>query len=377
MTRPRVNEPFSVPPPEPPQGSASGNPLVPEEISVVGLFNVLLRYRVLIVVLALAFGFYAGLKSFTAPKSYTTEAKFMPKGGRGQSQISGLAERFGISVTGGEGSQSSQFYTDLLESRPLLSNVADQTYTVQRDSAMLTGNLYDVFKIADPRPAVRRVKVIEQLKGAISATTAARTGVITVTIRTGRPELSQQIGTKLLEQVNIANLDRRQQQAAAERGFVERQMGEKRAELRLAESELGTFLERNRQWRTSPQLTLEYGRLERAVGMRQQIYTSLLQEYEIARIDEVRDLPVITVVEPAEAAILPDRKGGTRKTLIGMIAGLVLGIVLAFVFDRIARNRAAQTDDFLEFAQLRREAIGDLTHPWRPVARVFRSRQRT
>ncbi|MBA3341077.1 MAG: hypothetical protein H0T48_04510 [Gemmatimonadaceae bacterium] len=377
MTRPRVNEPLGVPPTEPTQSDARRSPLVPEEISVVGLLNVLLRYRVLIILLPLAFGFRAGLRSFTAPLSYTTVAQFMPKGGRGQSQISGIAAQFGIPVSGGEGSQSSQFYMDLLESRPLLSKVADERYTVQRDSTMFTGNLYQIFKVSEPRAAVRRVKVVERLQAAISATTSARTGVITVTVRSSRPELSQQIATNLLEQVNVANLARRQEQAAAERGFVERQMGEKRAELRMAESELGSFLERNRQWRTSPQLTLEQGRLQRAVDMRQSIYTNLLQAYETARIEEVRDLPLITIVEPPEAAVVPDVKGGVRKTLIGMITGLVLAIVLAFVLDRMARNRAAQTDDFREFAQLSREAMGDLTHPWRPVARVFRSRQRT
>jgi hypothetical protein len=53
----------------------------------------------------------------------------------------------------------------------------------------------------------------------------------------------------------------------------------------------------------------------------------------------------------------------------------VLGCRLAFVLDRMARNRALQTDDFIEFAALRREAMTDLIHPWRPVARLFRRGQ--
>jgi hypothetical protein len=43
----------------------------------------------------------------------------------------------------------------------------------------------------------------------------------------------------------------------------------------------------------------------------------------------------------------------------------------------MAKNRDAQTDDFLEFSELKREAIGDLTHPWRPISRAWSSRRRS
>ena len=50
----------------------------PKDISAVSLINVLLRHRTMIILLALAFGFYAGFKSVTSPKSFTSWASFMP-----------------------------------------------------------------------------------------------------------------------------------------------------------------------------------------------------------------------------------------------------------------------------------------------------------
>jgi uncharacterized protein involved in exopolysaccharide biosynthesis len=200
--------------------------------------------------------------------------------------------------------------------------------------------------------------------------------VITLTVVTGNPELSVQVARNVLDQVNVYNLANRQKQAAAERSFAERQVGEKRAELRQSEGELENFLESNRQYRQSPQLMLEYNRLQREVDRRNLIYSSLLSAYETARIEEVKDLPVITVIEPPEMPIGPDRRGGVRKTAIGLLIGFVLGCLIAFARDRMARNREAQTDEFLEYAQLKREAIGDLTHPWRPISRAFGSRRR-
>ena len=349
----------------------------PADISAMSLVNVLLRHRILIMVLAVGFGVYAGAKSLTSPKFYTAQAQFMPKGARGQGQLGGIAAQFGLSLNGGDASQSPQLYTDLLETKSLLWPVAQRTYRVRQDSGEVPGDLLKIFDIRDPRAAVRRAKVVIALQGAIRANLAAKTGVITVTVTTLDPELSLQIAQNLLEQVNVYNLTRRQEQAAAERVFVERQMGEKRAELRAAEQELESFLERNKVWRSSPQLTLEFGRIQRQVDMRNQIYTNLLQAFETARIEEVRDLPVITVIEAPESPLDPDRRGGLQKTLIGLLIGLVLGCIIAFLRDKIARNRESQSDEFLEFAALRREALGDLTHPWRPVTRVFGSRYKT
>ncbi|HEX5577950.1 MAG TPA: hypothetical protein VFX40_06200 [Gemmatimonadaceae bacterium] len=347
----------------------SGEVATPD-ISVVSVVNVLLRYRYLIAFLALGIGGYMGLRSFTSGRSYTSTAVFMPKGARGQSQLGGLAAQFGINL-GGD-AQGSQLYTDMLKTKALLWPVAQQTYTVTRDSGTVSGDLIRIFNIKDPRPAARRQKVITRLQMAVKPTLNNKTGVINVNVTTGNPELSLQIARNVLDQVNAYNLRTRQEQAAAERGFVERQLAEKRAELRAAESVLASFLERNKMFRASPQLTLEYERLDREVNMRQNIYSSLSAAFEQARIEELRDLPVITVIEAPELPLEPNARGGVRKTLLGLIIGLVLGCILAFVLDRMARNRALQTDDFIEFAALRREAMTDLIHPWRPVARLFR-----
>jgi uncharacterized protein involved in exopolysaccharide biosynthesis len=371
VTRPFVSGPSAVGP-----QSEAYLEEPPKAISAVSIFNVLLRYRVMIVVLALLSGFWAGLKSVTSAKHFTTEAMFMPKGARGQSQLSGLAAQFGVNINAGDASQSPQMYTDLLEMTALLWPVAMREYRVTTDSGVITANLQKLYRVKPDRPEVMKKKKVEALQGAVKGTVMPKTGVIFLTVSTGSPELSLQIARNLLEQVNIFNLSKRQEQAAAERAFAERQVAEKRAELRQAETELENFLESNRLYRQSPQLTLEFGRLDRQVLMRNQIYTSLLSAYETARIEEVKDLPVINIIEPPELPIGPDRRGGVKKTAIGLLVGFAVACMIAFVRDRMARNREAQTDDFVEFAELKREAIGDLTHPWRPISRAIGSRRR-
>ncbi|HEY4954941.1 MAG TPA: hypothetical protein VII02_08650, partial [Gemmatimonadaceae bacterium] len=189
--------------------------------------------------------------------------------------------------------------------------------------------------------------------------------------------LAVQIAQGLLDQVNAFNLNRRQESASAEREFIEKRLAEAQAQLSQAEDNLQSFLTENRDFRSSPSLQLGFDRLNRNVSSRQSLYNGLATSYEQAKIEEVRDLPVITVLEPPEMPIQPDPHGGKRKVILGMLVGLVAGMVLAFLLDRLAANRNVRSDELEEFAALKRDALGDLTHPWRAIGRAIPSRKRS
>ncbi len=373
--RPRSTEPLTVQVPV--------EPIRPdpapyaEEFSVVSLVNTALRHRWLIVTLALALGFYSGLKSFRSPRLYTTEAQFMLKGSRPATQMQGLAAQFGIAVGGGDAGQSPQFYMDLIESRPVLNAVANQQYRLRTDTGVVAGNLATLYNIKNKNPAIVRANVTNALKGQISEAVSLKTGVITLRVHARQPGLAVQIARAVLDQVNVFNLSRRQEQASAERAFIEKRLGEAQGELTQAESNLQSFLLENRDFRSSPTLTMEFDRLNRAVQSRQSLYNALATNYEQAKIEEVRDLPVITVLEPPDYPIQPDAHGGLRKVFLGMLVGFAIGILLAFLRDRLAANRERRSGEFVEFSELTRETLADLTHPWRPIGRLLASRRRS
>ena len=372
MTIPRQSEALTV-------SGQSREIIVPDEyrqpISAVTFVNVLLRHRTLIVLTTLIFGFWAGLNSVTSPKGYSAYAAFMPRGARGAGQLGGLAAQFGINLSGGDAMSSPQLYTDLMEMRTILLPVAQKTYRIRRADSVVEGNIEKIYNIKG-RPAVREARAVLSLRGAVKSAVNAKTGVINLTVKTGNADLSYQIAKNVLDQLNVYNMTNRQAAAAAEREFVELQVGEKAAELRVAEDRLASFLESNRQYRTSPQLTLEYARLERDVARKNQVYGQLSAAFQTARIEEIRNLPVINVLEAPELPIGPDPRGGVRRTLTGMFLGFVLACLFSYVRDRFAHHRATGSDEVLEYAALKREAIGDLTHPWRPLTRAIGSRRR-
>ena len=138
----------------------------------------------------------------------------------------------------------------------------------------------------------------------------------------------------MIAQVDSFNLKSRQSQASAERRFTERRVAEAQAEARQAQDELQAFLQRNRDFRSSSQLNFAYERLADNVSLRQQIYTSVAQAYEQARIEEVRDTPVITLVEAPMLPARPDSRPFGRAIAAGVLLSLIAARFLAVRHDR-------------------------------------------
>jgi uncharacterized protein involved in exopolysaccharide biosynthesis len=369
MSMPEVNQ-LAVRQVREPAGRPGYDGGDPEEVSLLGLVNVVLRYRAFVVGMMLAVALLISASVLLQPRVYAATAKFVPQSRNATSNLGGLAAQFGLAMPGDPG-QSPQFYVDLITSREILGSVVSTPFTYPTDSGTITTTLVDLYGRGAERPQLRREAAIDQLRNRVDGEISAATSVVTVKTTASNPVLAKEITARTLALVNEFNLARRKSQAAAERRFTQQRLDEVKRDLRDAENRLQRFLEGNRSLALSPALKFEQQRLERGVALQQQLYTNLSQAYEQAKIDEVRDTPVITVVEEPEVPVRPEPRGLIRKGLLGLALGAILGIVLAFARDFLSRSRAERSPDFVEFVELRQAAVDDLKHPWRPVARLF------
>ncbi len=195
------------------------------------------------------------------------------------------------------------------------------------DGAKIT--LDDALGVEEDSPEETREAVIRELGARVVASANTRTGVVRVTGRFPQRTLARDVVARLVDLLNEFNLKTRQTAAVAEREFTESRLRQAKEELRSAEDDLQGFLQRNRDYRSSPQLTFAADRLEREVAVRQQVVSTLAQAFEQARIEEVRDTPVITVIEAAEAPVRADPRRLVVMTALSFFGGGVLGIALA------------------------------------------------
>lgn len=271
------------------------------------------------------------LVAFLLPRKYSAIASFVPQRSElARSGLASIAAQFGVNLPMGDAGESPAFYAQLLQSRTLLRFVVNQRYPVPKTTAD-SATLVDLWRVKGDTPGIREEKAIERLSKVLSVRPDNELNLVSFTVRTRDARLSAALAGTLVDELNRFNVERRQSRAASERKFTEQRSADAREELRNAESSLETFLERNRRYTDSPALVATYNRLQRELGFRQQVYTSLAQAHERARIEEVQDTPVITVVESPVEPARPDPRGILRFASVGLLFGILLGLGAALI----------------------------------------------
>lgn len=301
------------------------------DLSPLWVLATLLRARAVIVRAVVAGAVLAIGGSFFIPAKYTTTFSFTPaasndQGGGGLAQLAG---QFGFALGGlaGQG-QSPQFYADLLGTREILGPIVTDSFAAGPDSTVKVP--LAVFLDTDNKDPDRAFEgTLKELNDKViqAAVQSKTTGVVTVRVRTTSPYVSYALAERLVAAVNDFNARTAQAQASEERKFLESRLADEQGALRAAEDAQQRFLQTNRVTTNSPELTFQLGRLQRNVDLHSGIVTSLAQQYEQARIQEVRNTPAITLVDRPTLPRVADPRGRGK---------LMLGV--AFFFAMVAAS---------------------------------------
>lgn len=80
--------------------------------------------------------------------------------------------------------------------------------------------------------------------------------------------------------------------------------------------------------RQVPRLAVPYANLLREVQVQETVYNLLTQQYEIARIEEAKDIPVVNVID---APGIPEKKSFPPRALLSLASTLVIVVIASFV----------------------------------------------
>jgi uncharacterized protein involved in exopolysaccharide biosynthesis len=321
------------------------------QTSLFAMGTTILRKRWRIMRWTLAGAVIAALLTFTSPTVYSATASFIPQGtdpGRA-SNLQSLAGQLGVSLPSTNQQLSPEFYVKLLKSRELLRTIVRDTLVVQEMGGRRVPFL-DLFDVAGKTQTRREEVGVRMLMRNVGAASSKTTGVVDFSVTTKWPSVSVAIANALVDGLNRFNQRMRQEQAGAERKFVEGRLNIAGADLRAAEDRLEDFQRTNRQFANSPDLSFQRDRLQRDISLKQQVFTSLTQSYEEVRIREVRDTPVITLVEEPAVPNIPEASGRLWAIVLGILLGTFIGVVSALFSESINRHRRAGDAYADEFA---------------------------
>jgi uncharacterized protein involved in exopolysaccharide biosynthesis len=324
--------------------------------------NVVLRHRWIVIGLPIVAGALSVFLTTRRQRTYTSTATFMTQSGS-RPPTTGLAAQFGINLGASDPSLSPEFYADLLRSRPVLERTARTEFLVPSEDSVVRSTLVQYYRGED--------RAIDKISAGITTAIRPRTGVVVLATRSETAQLAQQIGRELLRQLDEFNQRRRKSRIGAERQFTEARLSEAAAELRASEDVLQDFYTRNRDFERSPELRFREDRLTREIARRQAVYATLAQAFEQAKIDEVRDTPVITVLEEPVLPSIGDARHTIDKALLAIALALLVAVGLAFVLDSLKRTKTEEIDELSELRLLGREFLHEVRNPVRTARRVF------
>jgi len=325
---------------------------IPPDDAKVSIFTfaiVLLRWWRPIVGMGVAGAILGLTMGLTSARVYKSEAAFIPQGAE-TSAAAGLAAQFGLRPSTSASVWGPPIYVELLRSHALLEPIAADTFTVVEEHRKAP--LMDLLKIKAPTPSVRLDYAVRRLQILVQATEDRKLSAVRVSVTTPWPSVSFALVNRLVEGVNRFNLETRKSQATAERQFADEQAATAERALRDAENALQGFLQQNRNIGGSPQLTFTKDRLQRDVSLREQVYSSLLQNREEARLREVRDTPVITILEAPRLAAVGEPRQSVRKGILTGFAWALIGIIIAFTADGLRGLKRTPTPESREFFRM-------------------------
>ncbi len=265
------------------------------------------------------------------PSQYTSKASFITQTNPTQNlqgMLQGAVASLGLLDRAND--YSPKFYADLLTSRPILLSAIQRQYEVPAGDGSRLQTYLQIEGFDDDPPARGVERALEHLAKRVSASADARTNLITLSVRARYQRLSRDLARQLLTALDSLNVGFRQSQSRGSREFYATRGVQARAELDSAEGIVRRFLLENRVI-NSPSLDLEVQRLKREAEMKRTIYSTVMQQYEQARLQEARNVPTLTVL--AEPFVPVKRSFPPRRLFV--VLGALLGAVVLWAQIRI------------------------------------------
>jgi uncharacterized protein involved in exopolysaccharide biosynthesis len=184
---------------------------------------------------------------------------------------------------------------------------------------------FDLKTVYDRETVTDTIKILDKQSTIISG----KDGIISVEIEDNDIQRSAGIANAYVEELNNLMKTLAISEASQRRQFFEMQM--KPAKDRLTNAEV--TLDR------TPNTSLKYLESLRNMKFEESIYQVLVKQYEIAKLDEAKNAPLIQIMDKA---ILPEKKSKPKRSLIVILSTLLaffLGVIGAFVRESFLRSK--------------------------------------
>ena len=270
---------------------------------------------------------------------YESSAKIMSSSEvNNVSQVTGLAAQFGLSIPTANQSNSEWVYPEIIKSRTLAKAMLKRKFdTMEYGSQKTLLKILTYGKLEIPEVGLDTL-IKSGVDSFIEMIDIDKNGTFyDLKIKAKEPYFVRDLTIALIDELDSHQRKHNKQKASETRIFIEERIKQTRLELENAEETLKDFTNRNRRIENSPSLKLESQRLLREVSVLTGVFTTLKQQLETSKIEEVKDLDYVVVLDPPEAPLYRSSPNRKRIVFIAGFLGLCLGFFIVFIKEYLTK----------------------------------------
>lgn len=186
-------------------------------------------------------------------------------------------------------------------------------------------------KLATSRPVLDELAAALNLPKApvVKVELIANTELMRISVDSTDPVVAQRAANKLGEILIVKGKELYTGEGKSPQEILGEQLAQADEELSQARQEYDQYL------KATPVDSEKVAAMEMAIELKQRTYTTLLDQYDDARLKETIRANIISVVEPAIIPTEPTQPQKALNIILGFIIGLTGGVGLAFLFENL------------------------------------------
>jgi len=244
-------------------------------------------------------------------------------------QYEGVTDAFGLDLT----PESNYYLPDIIVSNSLKRQIIEMQWNNKKYNKQT--NLIDYWEINKPSyfDNIRKIfysdfynKDISDINNAIEIidklidVDEKNSGLVEVSVLMQEPQMAADIANHISNYVITFVSNQQKTFATKNKTFIEERLNLAKNELSISEKELTFFRKNNQISLDTPDLQLERLQLLRDVEVNQEVFITLRQQFEIAKLEESKERLFINILDPAYISV---KKAYPKSFLIVLISTFI------------------------------------------------------
>tara|TARA_B100001250_G_scaffold32052_1_gene26217 strand:+ start:8577 stop:10004 length:1428 start_codon:yes stop_codon:yes gene_type:complete len=310
------------------------------EAPIISLSDIFLtlakQVKVIFLTSFIAIFFTVTYVKFIQTPNYLSRATILLPEGKSSNfgGLAGFASQFGMNLPNEKSTDlsSPDLFPDLLRSRTFAEKIIGKPFFTLRANKNLP--LLEILNgsssVAMMSESESITKAMTTLKGMIDFEENLSGNFYELTVTTFEPVFAKELAIVVLNELESLNSFYKMQIINEKIKFINQRISTVKSELEDSEFKLKAFNEQNRQV-SSPSLILQQDRLARNVEVQKEIFLTLKQQLELAKIEEIQGASIMQVLDAPNVPLSPENKNLKLSIFVAIVFGLTSGVIIALI----------------------------------------------